>query len=76
MRVYHRTIYKYKKSLICLFSQPGLAVSKPMVPEISRENQDQPSPISVLETPFDYYNNNNTAHESLDCMKGGHMGNA
>lgn len=51
-------------------------MSKPMVPEISRENQDQPSPISVLETPFDYYNNNNTAHESLDCMKGGHMGNA
>lgn len=57
----------------CLFSQPELNVSKPMVPGISCENQDQPSPISVLEPPFE---DDNAAHESLDCMKGGQLGNA
>ncbi|KAJ1416841.1 DUF3741-associated sequence motif [Sesbania bispinosa] len=51
--------------------EPGLTESKAMVPEISSENQDQPSPISVLEPPFEDYN---TAHESLDYMKDGHQG--
>jgi hypothetical protein len=61
------------KSLICLFSQHGLIESKPVVLEIPNEKQDRPSPISVLESPFEDYN---TAHESLECMKGDHMGNA
>jgi len=60
------------KSLICLFSQPGLNESKPLVPEIPNEKQDRPSPISVLESPFEEYN---TAHESLEYTKDGHMGN-
>ncbi|KAL1350127.1 uncharacterized protein [Arachis hypogaea] len=37
----------------------------------STENQDQPSPISVLEPPFE---DENAAHGSLDCMKGGQLG--
>ncbi|KAE9612244.1 hypothetical protein Lalb_Chr06g0170921 [Lupinus albus] len=45
----------------------GLTVSKSMVAEISSENQDQPSPISVLDTPFE---DDNAAHDSLDYMKG------
>lgn len=60
------------KSLICLFSQPGLNESKPLVPEIPNEKQDRPSPISVLESPFEEYN---TPHESLESTKDGHMGN-
>ncbi|KAJ1387218.1 DUF3741-associated sequence motif [Sesbania bispinosa] len=51
--------------------EPGLTVPKPTVPGISSENQDQPSPISVLEPPFE---DDNAAHESLDCMKGGQLG--
>lgn len=61
------------KSLICLFSQPGSSESKLVVLETSNEKQDQPSPISVLESTFEDYN---TAYESLQCMKSGHMGNA
>ncbi|KAK2363965.1 hypothetical protein QL285_088890 [Trifolium repens] len=49
--------------------EPELTVSKPT--GISSENQDQPSPISVLEPPFE---DENAAHESLDCMKGGQLG--
>ena len=56
-----------------MFSQPELTMSKPRVPWISSENQDQPSPISVLEPPFE---DENAAHESLDCMKSGQLGNA
>ncbi|MCI19307.1 DUF3741 family protein, partial [Trifolium medium] len=52
---------------------PGLTESKPVVLEIPNEKQDRPSPISVLESPFEDYN---TAHESLECMKDDHMGNA
>ncbi|XP_045806624.1 uncharacterized protein LOC123899515 [Trifolium pratense] len=51
--------------------EPGLTESKSMVLEIPNEKQDRPSPISVLESPFEDYN---TSHESLECMKGGHMG--
>ncbi|XP_061341437.1 uncharacterized protein LOC133287781 [Gastrolobium bilobum] len=51
--------------------EPGLTLSKPPVPGISSENQDQPSPISVLEPPFE---DDNAAHESLDRMKGGQLG--
>ena len=58
--------------MFCLFSQPGLTVSKSTVPGISSENQDQPSPISVLEPPFE---DDNAAHESLECMKGAQLGN-
>lgn len=43
-----------------------------MVLGISNENQDQPSPISVLEPPFE---DDNAAQESFDCMKAGHLGN-
>ncbi|CAL0316886.1 unnamed protein product [Lupinus luteus] len=49
----------------------GLNVSKTMVAGISSETQDQPSPISVLDTPFE---DDNIAHDSLDYMKGGHLG--
>lgn len=63
------------KSLICLFSQPGLTMPRPMVPEIhSSGNPDKPSPISVLQPPFEDFNNN-ASHESLDCMKSGDQGN-
>ncbi|KAE9621877.1 hypothetical protein Lal_00032335 [Lupinus albus] len=48
-----------------------LTVSKTTMPGISTENQDQPSPISVLEPPFE---DDNATRESLDCMKGGHLG--
>ncbi|XP_004495031.1 uncharacterized protein [Cicer arietinum] len=51
--------------------EPGLPESNPLGPEISNEKQDRPSPISVLESPFENYN---TAQESLECMQGGHMG--
>ncbi|XP_004493852.1 uncharacterized protein [Cicer arietinum] len=51
--------------------EPELTMSKPTAPGISSENQDQPSPISVLEPPFE---DENAAHESLDCMKGGQLG--
>lgn len=51
--------------------EPGLNESKPLVPEIPNEKQDRPSPISVLESPFEEYN---TPHESLESTKDGHMG--
>ncbi|KAK7284194.1 hypothetical protein RJT34_18935 [Clitoria ternatea] len=51
--------------------EPGLSVSRPAVPGISSENLDQPSPISVLEPPFE---DDSAAHESLDCVKGGQLG--
>nr|KYP70768.1 hypothetical protein KK1_010001 [Cajanus cajan] len=48
--------------------EPGLTLSKSTVPGISCENQGQPSPISVLEPPFE---DDNAANESLGCVKGG-----
>ena len=57
----------------CLFLQAGLTLSKSMVPGISSENQDQPSPISVLEPPFE---DDNAVVESLGCVRGGQLGNA
>lgn len=42
-----------------------------MMPGTSGENQDQPSPISVLEPSF---RDDNAAQESLDCIKAGHLG--
>ncbi|TKY62277.1 hypothetical protein E2542_SST12133 [Spatholobus suberectus] len=51
--------------------EPGLTLSKPTVPGISSENQGQPSPISVLEPPFE---DDNAANESLGCVKGGQLG--
>ncbi|KAG5126059.1 hypothetical protein JHK82_026894 [Glycine max] len=54
--------------------EPGLTMPRPMVPEIhSSGNPDQPSPISVLQPPFEDFNNN-ASHESLDCMKSGDQG--
>lgn len=44
-----------------------------MVPGLSSENQGQPSPISVLEPPFE---DDNAANESLGCVKGDQLGNA
>lgn len=64
---------RFLRQFCLFFQQPELAVSKRTVLGISGENQDQPSPISVLETPFE---DENAAHESLDCMKGGQLGNA
>ncbi|KAK4281368.1 hypothetical protein QN277_012872 [Acacia crassicarpa] len=51
----------------------GLTESQPVMPGISSENQDQPSPISVLEPLF---RDDNAAQESLDSRKAGHMGTA
>ncbi|KAE9585511.1 hypothetical protein Lalb_Chr25g0289721 [Lupinus albus] len=51
--------------------EPGLTVSKTTIPGISSENQDHPSPISVLEPPFE---DDNAAHESLNCIQGGQLG--
>ncbi|QCD97812.1 uncharacterized protein LOC114163030 [Vigna unguiculata] len=51
--------------------ESGLTLSKPVVPWISSENQGQPSPISVLEPPFE---DDNGANESLGYGKGGHLG--
>ncbi|XP_020211327.1 uncharacterized protein LOC109796104 [Cajanus cajan] len=51
--------------------EPGLTLSKSTVPGISCENQGQPSPISVLEPPFE---DDNAANESLGCVKGGQLG--
>ncbi|KAG4913303.1 hypothetical protein AAZX31_19G157000 [Glycine max] len=51
--------------------EPGLTLSKPMVPGISSENQGQPSPISVLEPPFE---DDNAVIESLGCLRGGQLG--
>ncbi|CAL0321334.1 unnamed protein product [Lupinus luteus] len=51
--------------------ESGLTVSKTMVAEISSENQDQPSPISVLNPPFE---DDNAAHDPFEYMKGGHLG--
>ncbi|KAI4349306.1 hypothetical protein L6164_009911 [Bauhinia variegata] len=50
----------------------GLTVSKPTGPGISSENQDQPSPISVLEPAFEEYEN--AAQEFFHCMKDGQRG--
>ncbi|XP_028778193.1 uncharacterized protein LOC114734711 isoform X2 [Neltuma alba] len=49
----------------------GLTGSQPIMPGISSENQDQPSPISVLEPLF---RDDHAAQESLDSIKAGHMG--
>ncbi|MED6132992.1 hypothetical protein PIB30_024069 [Stylosanthes scabra] len=49
----------------------GVVSLEPAVPGTSTENHDQPSPISVLEPPFE---DENAAHESLDCTKGGQLG--
>ncbi|KAI9085777.1 hypothetical protein K1719_032191 [Acacia pycnantha] len=49
----------------------GLTESQSVMPGISSENQDQPSPISVLEPLF---RDDNAAQESLDSRKAGHMG--
>ncbi|KAK7267498.1 hypothetical protein RIF29_20173 [Crotalaria pallida] len=52
--------------------EPGLIVSKTMMPEISSEHHDQPSPISVLDPPFE---DDNAYHVSVDYKKkGGHLG--
>ncbi|KAK7345698.1 hypothetical protein VNO77_16308 [Canavalia gladiata] len=53
--------------------EPELTVPNSMVPEISSQNPDQPSPISVLQPPFEDYNNN-ASYESLDSVKGGQLG--
>ncbi|KAF7804573.1 hypothetical protein G2W53_043684 [Senna tora] len=63
------SVSKGQHGLISL--EPGPTVSKPMVLGISNENQDQPSPISVLEPPFE---DDNAAQESFDCMKAGRLG--
>ncbi|KAJ7977128.1 Phosphatidylinositol N-acetyglucosaminlytransferase subunit P-related [Quillaja saponaria] len=52
--------------------EPGLSVSKPMMSGVGSENQDQPSPISVLEPPFE--EDDNAAQESSANTKAGHLG--
>ncbi|KAK9281626.1 hypothetical protein L1049_004529 [Liquidambar formosana] len=54
------------------YPEGGLTVSKPVMPRNPSENQDQPSPISVLEPPFEEYNN--TASEAFGSIKPDHQG--
>ncbi|XP_054802522.1 uncharacterized protein LOC129306152 isoform X2 [Prosopis cineraria] len=63
------SVSKGQKGLISL--EPGLTVSKPGALGMSNQIQDQPSPISVLEPPFE---DDNAARESSDCMKAGQLG--
>ncbi|XP_044503679.1 uncharacterized protein LOC123224172 isoform X2 [Mangifera indica] len=57
----------------CIFSrEAGLSVSKPLMPGTVNENQDQPSPISVLEPPFE--EDDNTFPESSSNIKPEHRG--
>nr|KYP42842.1 hypothetical protein KK1_035729 [Cajanus cajan] len=54
--------------------EPGFTVPRPMMSEINlNDNPDQPSPISVLQPPFEDYNSN-ASHESLNSTKSGQLG--
>lgn len=48
-------------------SQAGLSLAKPVAPGNVGENQDQPSPISVLEPPF--IEDDNTIQEFSRFLK-------
>ncbi|CAK7349474.1 unnamed protein product [Dovyalis caffra] len=50
----------------------GLSVTKPVVPGNMNENQDQPSPISVLEPPFE--EEDNTIPEASGSVKSDYRG--
>ncbi|XP_039046287.1 uncharacterized protein LOC120186419 [Hibiscus syriacus] len=52
--------------------QAGLSAAKTSLAAHMSENQGQPSPISVLEPPFD--EEENTIHESSGCFKSLHTG--
>ncbi|XP_044493117.1 uncharacterized protein LOC123216676 isoform X2 [Mangifera indica] len=52
--------------------EAGLSVSKPLMPGNVSENQDQPSPISVLEPPFE--EDDNTVPQSSGNIKPVHGG--
>lgn len=51
--------------------QSGFSVTNPIMPGNLNENQDQPSPISVLELPFE---DDNTSLESSGAVKLEHQG--
>lgn len=51
--------------------QAGFSVTKHIMPGKISENQDQPSPISVLEPPFE---DDNTSLEASGNMKPDHQG--
>jgi hypothetical protein len=51
--------------------QAGLSVTKPVMPGDMSENQDQPSPISVLEPPFE---DDNRSLEASGYMRPDHQG--
>ncbi|XP_059432005.1 uncharacterized protein LOC132165449 isoform X2 [Corylus avellana] len=51
--------------------EAGLSVTKPVMPGYISENQDQPSPISVLEPPFE---DDNRSLEAYGNMKPDHQG--
>lgn len=53
--------------------QAGLSLAKPVAPGNAGENQDQPSPISVLEPPF--VEDDNTIQEFSRFLKPDHLGN-
>lgn len=53
--------------------QAGLSLMKPMIPGNASENQDQPSPISVLEPPFE--EDDNLTRESSSYVKPDDQGN-
>ncbi|KAK8496288.1 hypothetical protein V6N13_100137 [Hibiscus sabdariffa] len=59
-----------KKGMISF--QAGLSVAKTSMAAHMSENQEQPSPISVLEPPFD--EEENTIHESSGSFKSLHRG--
>lgn len=63
-------IISFSKSYL-YYLQAGLSVTKPVMPGYISENQDQPSPISVLEPPFE---DDNRSLEAYGNMKPDHQG--
>ena len=69
-----RTVMKsFTRSFLFYYLQAGLSLMKPMMPGIASENQDQPSPISVLEPPFE--EDDNITRESSSFVKPADQGN-
>lgn len=63
-------IISFSKSYL-YYLQAGLSVTKPVMPGDMSENQDQPSPISVLEPPFE---DDNRSLEASGNMKPDNQG--
>lgn len=60
-------------SFLFYYLQAGLSLMKPLMPGNASENQDQPSPISVLEPPFE--EDDNITRESSGLVRPDDQGN-